>query len=82
MTEQYYEIINDVKYDKELLDKARELITGRGDGRISEEDAKILVEETKDGNKVTEIEKQTLQYIMENFNCTEPAIAIILPNIN
>ena len=82
MTEQYYEIINDVKYDKELLDKARELITGRGDGRISEEDAKILVEETKDGNKVTEIEKQTLQYIMDNFNCTEPAIAIILPNIN
>ena len=82
MTNQYYEIINDVKYDKELLDKARELITGRGDGRISEEDAKILVEETKDGNKVTEIEKQTLQYIVENFNCTEPAIAIILPNIN
>ena len=82
MTNQYYEIINDVKYDKELLDKARELITGRGDGRISEEDAKILVEETKDGNKVTEIEKQTLQYIVENFNCTEPAIAIILSNIN
>ena len=82
MTNQYYEIINDVKYDKELLDKARELITGRGDGRISEEDAKVLVDETKDGNKVTEIEKQTLQYIVENFNCTEPAIAIILPNIN
>ena len=82
MTNQYYEIINDVKYDKELLDKARELITGRGDGRISEEDAKVLVEETKDGYKVTEIEKQTLQYIMDNFNCTEPAIAIILPNIN
>ena len=82
MTNQYYEIINDVKYDKELLDKARELITGRGDGRISEEDAKVLVEESKDGNKVTEIEKQTLQYIVENFNCTEPAIAIILPNIN
>ena len=82
MSQQYYEIINDVKYDKELLDKARELITGRGDGRISEEDAKVLVEESKDGNKVTEIEKQTLQYIVENFNCTEPAIAIILPNIN
>jgi len=82
MSEQYYEIINDVKYDKELLDKARELITGRGDGRISEEDAKVLVEETKDGNKVTEIEKQTLQYILDNFNCTEPAVAILLPHIN
>ena len=82
MTEQYYEIINDVKYDKQLLNKARELITGRGDGRISEDDAKLLIQETLDGNKVTDIEKQTLQYIIDNFNCTEPAIAILLPNIN
>jgi len=82
MTEQYYEIINDVKYDKQLLNKARELITGKGDGRISEDDAKLLIQESLDGNKITDIEKQTLQYIIDNFNCTEPAIAILLPNIN
>tara|TARA_B100001094_G_C18124531_1_gene768727 strand:- start:171 stop:419 length:249 start_codon:yes stop_codon:yes gene_type:complete len=82
MTEKYYEIINNVKYDKQLLDKAKELITGKGDGRISEDDAKILIELSEDGYKVTDIEKQTLQYIIDNFNCTEPAIAIILPNIN
>lgn len=81
MTEQYYELIDNVKYDKKLLDKARELIIGRGDGRISEEDAKILIEESKDGNKVTEIEKQTLQYIVDNFNCTELAVALLLQNI-
>jgi hypothetical protein len=82
MKEQYYEIINNVKYDKQLLDKARELIAGRGDGRISEEDAYILVNAGKDGNIVTEYEKQTLQYILDNFNCTEPAVAILLPSIN
>ena len=82
MTEQYYEIIDNVKYDKKLLEKARELIKGRGDGRISEEDAKILIEESKDGNKVTDIEKQTLQYIVEKMNCTEPAVAILFQNID
>ena len=82
MTEQYYEIIDNIKYDKKLLDMARDLIKGRGDGRISEDDAKTLIQESLDANKITDIEKQTLQYIIDNFNCTEPAIAILMPNIN
>ena len=78
MTEPYYEIICDVKYDRKLLDLARKLIKGQGDGRISENDATQIVEEVKDGNKITIIEKQTIQYIIDNFNYTEPAISILL----
>ena len=75
MTEQYYEIIDNIKYDKKLLDVARELIKGKGDGRISEDDAKVIIQESQDGNKITEIEKQTLQYILDNFNCTDRQVS-------
>ena len=69
----YYEIINGVKYDRSLLLKADNLVKGQGDGRISEEDMKILITESADNNKITDIEKQTLFYISEKYNTTEKA---------
>ena len=69
----YYQIINGIKYDRSLLLKADNLIKGQGDGRISEEDIKVLVEESNDNNKITEVEKQTLYYIIENYNTTSKA---------
>ena len=67
----YYEIINGIKYDRSLLLKADNLVKGKGDGRISEEDMKTLIIESADNNKITEIEKQTLFYISETYNTTE-----------
>ena len=69
----YYEIINGIKYDRSLLLKADNLVKGQGDGRISEEDMKNLLAEAADNNKITEIEKQTLFYISEQYNATMKA---------
>ena len=69
----YYEIINGVKYDRSLLLKADNLVKGQGDGRISEEDMKNLLAEAADNNKITNIEKQTLFYISEQYNATMKA---------
>ena len=69
----YYEIINGVKYDRSLLLKADNLVKGQGDGRISEEDMKNLITESEDNNKITDIEKQTLFYISEQYNATMKA---------
>ena len=67
----YYKQIDGVKYDKGLLEKADSLTTGRGDGRISQDDAEKLWEDAQDGKGVTECESRTLQYILENYNCTD-----------
>ncbi len=69
----YYKIIDGEKYDKELLEAADKAIEGKGDNRISVEDAKMLLEEVKDGNSYTDIEKATVKYIRDNYNWTEKA---------
>ncbi|PIE78385.1 MAG: hypothetical protein CSA15_08075 [Candidatus Delongbacteria bacterium] len=69
----YYKEIDGKKYDKELLEAAEEAVKGTGDGRISMEDAKILLEKVKDGDSYTDIEKATIAYIRQNFKWTEKA---------
>jgi hypothetical protein len=69
----YYRVIGGEKYDDELLKAAEEAVAGRGDGRISLEDAKVLLEKVMDGNSYTEIEKATVAYIRENFKWTDEA---------
>ncbi len=69
----YYRVIDGEKYDDELLKAAEEAVAGRGDGRISLEDAKVLLEKVMDGNSYTEIEKATVAYIRENFKWTDEA---------
>ena len=78
MTSTYYKQIDGEKYDKSLLDKADELIKGKGDGRISKEDMGILYEAAKDGNKITTIELKTLHYICVNYNCTHSALHYLI----
>lgn len=70
----YYKSIDGVNYDKGLLEKADALTKGRGDGRISEDDAAKIWEDALDGGKVTRIERRTLEYIILNYNCTDSAI--------
>ncbi len=71
----YYRQIDGVKYDDGLLKAAEEAVAGRGDGRISLDDAKKLLEEVKDGNSYTDIEKKTVAYIRDNFKWTDEADA-------
>jgi hypothetical protein len=73
MAESYYKIINGVKYDKEMLRIADEAVAGAGDGRISIEDAKKLLEAVKDGDTYTDIEKETMKYIRDNYKFTQAA---------
>ncbi|MCL1911947.1 MAG: hypothetical protein FWG13_07060 [Leptospirales bacterium] len=73
----YYKTINGVKYDKSMLEAADKSIAGKGDGRISLDDAKVLVKSMDDGGKITETELKTLRYIRENYNLTEPAVKFV-----
>lgn len=69
----YYTEIDGKKYDKELLELAEKLVKGQGDGRISTADAEKLFAEVRDGAKYTDIEKDTVSYIRENFKWTDEA---------
>ncbi len=69
----YYKVIDGVKYDKELLEAADKAVEGQHDSMISKADAETLLEQVKDGNSYTDIEKATVAYIRENYNWTEKA---------
>ncbi|MEA2043116.1 MAG: hypothetical protein U9N85_11275 [Bacteroidota bacterium] len=69
----YYKEIDGKKYDKSLLDAAEDAVKGSGDGRISMEDAKMLLDEVKDGNSYTDVEKDTVAYIRQTLNWTDKA---------
>lgn len=69
----YYKTVKGKKLDKELLDLAEKSVSGKGDGRISLSDAKLLFAAVKDGNKYTDVEKKTMEYIRDNYKFTESA---------
>ncbi len=69
----YYKTIDGKKFDAELIEAAEKAVAGRGDGRISMDDAKMLLDKVKDGNSYTDIEKDTMAYIRDNFKWTEQA---------
>jgi OOP family OmpA-OmpF porin len=69
----YYIQINNNKYDRTLLLLADNLIKGRGDGRISENDMLQLIKSSYDNNVITNCEKDTLFYIANNYNITNKA---------
>jgi U2 small nuclear ribonucleoprotein A' len=65
-----YKTINKVKYERDILDKAAAYAK---DGQISKEDAEKLWKAAMDGNKVTLIEKRTLEYTMKTHKYTDGA---------
>lgn len=69
----YYTTIDGKKYDGELLEAADAAVAGAGDGRISLKDAQDLLEKVKDGNSYTDIEKDTMAYIRDNYKWTDEA---------
>jgi len=69
----YYEVIDGLKLDRAVIDAVRKGVEGKGDGRVSVEDAKEVFEKLKDGNKVTRIERWTLRFCQTEFHWTEAA---------
>ena len=69
----YYKNIGGKKMDAEIISKAETAMEGARDGRISRKDAQAIVKATKDANRITDIEKGTLQYALKKFNWTDAA---------
>lgn len=69
----YYKQIDGKRYKAMTLKMADESISGKGDGRISMEDAEKIFGTISDGKAYTQVEKDTLRYIRTNYNWTEGA---------
>jgi len=68
-----FQLITQNKYNYLLVEKTLELIKGQGDGRISENDVKILIE-ILENKKININDYKTIFYILHNFRFTDPAI--------
>jgi hypothetical protein len=69
----YYKTINNKKMDGRLLEMAEKAVAGAGDGRISKADAAELIKTVRDGGTYTDVEKDTMEYIRDNFKWTDGA---------
>jgi hypothetical protein len=67
----YYKMVDGKQLDARLLEQAEKAVEGTGDGRISLADAETLFNLVKDGNQYTDVEKETMEYIRDNFKWTE-----------
>jgi len=70
----YYKEIDGIKYDKVILDIADEQIKGRGDGRLSEDDMKLIINVVIDRKKITKTEYLTIFYLIRNYHITDKAL--------
>jgi hypothetical protein len=68
----YYKIIDGIKYDKAILDTADEQI--KTNGKLSENDMKLILKDILDSKKITKIEYLTIFYIIKNYNITPIAL--------
>jgi len=69
----YYEKVDGQDCDHSIIEACRKAVAGTGDGRVSMEDAKVVLAEALDGGKVTDIEKWTLRLCLSEFNWTQAA---------
>ncbi|OHD64581.1 MAG: hypothetical protein A2176_08825 [Spirochaetes bacterium RBG_13_51_14] len=69
----YYVKIKGKNYDKKLIARAKSSVRKKGDGRISLKDAKIILGTVKDSADYTDIEKNTIRYIRDNYSFTPEA---------
>jgi hypothetical protein len=73
MAEDYYVEMDGVKCDRKLIELADGAVAGKGDGRISIDDAKALFSAAQDNDNYTDVEKATMSYIRENYKFTVEA---------
>ncbi len=78
----YYKVIDGLRYDRKVLAEADRRVAGQGDGRISLDDAEILLPLFGDFGDVTIIEERTLQYLLANYKWTPEAENWFLDKVN
>ena len=61
-----YQFINGQRYEASLISNGLFRVKGAGDDRISLQDARDLWKIALDGGRITEIEENTLHYLMES----------------
>lgn len=66
----FYKQIDGKQYSRRLLDLADSLTEGKGDGRISVEDADKIFDALEKDGKYTDLEKDTIAYIRAHYNWT------------
>lgn len=64
--------------DIKIMDAAKLLVSGQGDGRISNSDMELLLKYDFDTN----LKKNTLLYIYNNMNITDSARNMLLDKIS
>jgi len=72
-TMSYFKTVNGKKLQASLIDQATLCVLGVGDGRISLEDAASLLSMIKDDDIYTDVERDTVEYLFENFKWTPAA---------
>lgn len=72
----YYRQIDGKRYKAVTINMADEAVAGKGDGRISKEDAENIFATISDGKTYTQVEKDTMKYLRENYKWTEGADAL------
>lgn len=68
-----YKTIKGVKMNGEVIERAAQLVSGAGDGRLSLKDAEVLLTLVKDGKMITSTEMDTVDYLFKNFRWTPVA---------
>jgi hypothetical protein len=66
----YYKIIDGKKMDGKIIDLATQLVQGVGDGRLSIKDADLLLKLVIDGNTITSVEEDTIDYVLKTYHWT------------
>ncbi len=77
LAQHLFSIKGEQTYDKVLIDAADLAVEGKGDGRISEEDAALIWRMVESDGKVTDLERRTLTYILKRYNVTSSAKAFL-----
>jgi len=72
----YYRQIDGKRYKAVTINMADEAVAGQGDGRISKEDAEKVFATISDGRMYTQVEKDTMKYLRDNYKWTEGADAL------
>jgi hypothetical protein len=67
-------------YNYALFETANSLIRGQGDGRLSENDALILLE-VINKKEITISDYKTILFILHNYKFTDKGIEIFLTNL-
>jgi hypothetical protein len=68
-----YKTIEGKRLSSKMIDEATRLVGGAGDGRISLKDAEMLMGMVKEDNILTDVERDTIDYLFENFRWTPVA---------